>query len=76
MSFIPDVLPPSGSVEVPITFYPREAIRYHEKVAFEINQCSMQVVEIMGQGIEMKVRKEKKYYQRSGPVCLSPEAHL
>ncbi|XP_053355859.1 hydrocephalus-inducing protein-like [Clarias gariepinus] len=58
VSFIPDVLPPSGSVEVPITFYPREAIRYHEKVAFEINQCSMQVVEIMGQGIEMKIDVE------------------
>lgn len=56
---MPDVLPPSGSIEVPITFYPREATRYHEKVVFKINECSMQVVEIMGQGIEMKVRKRK-----------------
>ncbi|KAF5907639.1 hydrocephalus-inducing protein, partial [Clarias magur] len=58
VSFNPDVLPPSGSMEVPITFYPREAIRYHEKVAFEINECSMQLVEIMGQGIEMKIEVE------------------
>lgn len=53
---MPDVLPPSGSMKVHITFYPREATRYHEKVIFKINECSMQVVEIMGQGIEMKVR--------------------
>lgn len=59
VNVIPSVLPPSGSMEVPIMFYPREATRYHEKVVFEINECFMQVVEIMGQGIEMKVRKRK-----------------
>ncbi|MCJ8733357.1 hypothetical protein PDJAM_G00222410, partial [Pangasius djambal] len=58
VSFMPDVLPPSGSMEVPITFYPREATCYHEKVVFEINKCSKQVVEIMGRGIEMKIDVE------------------
>lgn len=58
MSFIPDVLPPSGSMEVPILFYPREATRYQEKLVFQINECSVQVVEIIGEGVEMKVRKK------------------
>lgn len=56
MGFQPEVLPPGGSMEVPITFYPREAMRYHERVVFEINDCAKQMVEILGQGIEMKVR--------------------
>lgn len=54
---MPDVLPPSGIMEVPISFYPREATRYHEKVVFQINECSIQVVEIKGEGLEMKVRE-------------------
>ncbi|XP_047008963.2 hydrocephalus-inducing protein homolog isoform X3 [Ictalurus punctatus] len=58
VSFVPDVLPPGASMEVPFTFYPREAMPYHEKVVFEINEYSMQVVEIMGQGIEMKIDVE------------------
>ncbi|KAK2848119.1 hypothetical protein Q7C36_009801 [Tachysurus vachellii] len=58
VGFLPDVLPPCGSIEVPITFYPREATHYHEKVVFEINECSRQVVEIMGKGIEMKIDVE------------------
>ncbi|XP_047678536.1 hydrocephalus-inducing protein-like isoform X5 [Tachysurus fulvidraco] len=58
VGFMPDVLPPCGSIEVPITFYPREATHYHEKVVFEINACSRQVVEIMGKGIEMKIDVE------------------
>eukprot|EP00063_Salmo_salar_P029727 XP_014004562.1 PREDICTED: hydrocephalus-inducing protein homolog isoform X1 [Salmo salar] len=55
VGFQPEVLPPGGSMEVPITFYPREAMRYHERVVFEINDCAKQMVEILGQGIEMKV---------------------
>ncbi|KAG7333195.1 hypothetical protein KOW79_003330 [Hemibagrus wyckioides] len=58
VGFMPGVLPPSGIMEVPITFYPREAMRYHEKVVFEINECSTQVVEIMGKGIELKIGVE------------------
>ena len=43
-------------MEVLFTFYPRETVRYHEKVVFEINECAKQVLEILGQGINMKVR--------------------
>ncbi|RXM33054.1 Hydrocephalus-inducing protein [Acipenser ruthenus] len=50
-----EVLPPGGVVEVPITFYPKEAIKYKETVTFEINGFTQQSVEILGQGIEMKV---------------------
>ncbi|KAG7468631.1 hypothetical protein MATL_G00145140 [Megalops atlanticus] len=58
VGFQPQVLPPGGVVEVPFTFYPREAVRYHEKVVFEINDCAKQVVEILGQGIDMKIEFE------------------
>ncbi|NWI09406.1 HYDIN protein, partial [Crypturellus soui] len=48
-------LAPEGTVEVPITFYPREAVSYHELVRFEINGLSQQTVEVRGRGTEMKV---------------------
>ncbi|XP_062442830.1 hydrocephalus-inducing protein homolog [Rhea pennata] len=49
------VLSPGGTVEVPITFYPREAVSYHELVPFEINGLSQQTIEVRGRGAEMKV---------------------
>ncbi|XP_051512768.1 hydrocephalus-inducing protein homolog [Myxocyprinus asiaticus] len=58
VSFTPQVLPPGGSMEVLFSFYPRKAVRYHEKVVFEIDKCSKHVVEILGQGIEMKINLE------------------
>ncbi|XP_066540500.1 hydrocephalus-inducing protein homolog isoform X2 [Hoplias malabaricus] len=58
VSFTPDMLPPGGCMEVLFTFCPRETVRYHEKVVFEINECAKQVVEILGQGIEMKIGVE------------------
>ncbi|XP_062860193.1 hydrocephalus-inducing protein homolog [Trichomycterus rosablanca] len=58
VTFTPEVLPPGGSMEVPFTFFPREAVHYHVKVVFEINNYAKQVVEIMGQGIEMKLDVE------------------
>ncbi|XP_056138426.1 hydrocephalus-inducing protein homolog [Lampris incognitus] len=51
----PDIVPAGGAMEVPVTFYPREACHYHEKVTFIINGCAKKVVEVLGQGIEMKV---------------------
>ncbi|NWX91311.1 HYDIN protein, partial [Nothoprocta pentlandii] len=48
-------LAPGGTVEVPITFYPREAVSYRELVAFEINGLSQQTIEVQGRGTEMKV---------------------
>ncbi|XP_056622256.1 hydrocephalus-inducing protein homolog isoform X2 [Triplophysa dalaica] len=58
VSFTPQVIPPGGSVEVLFSFYPRKAVRYHEKVVFEMNKCARQIVEILGQGIEMKINLE------------------
>ncbi|KTG35348.1 hypothetical protein cypCar_00023228 [Cyprinus carpio] len=55
VSFTPQVLSPGGFVEVLFSFYPRKATRYREKVVFEMNMCAKQVVEILGQGVEMKI---------------------
>ncbi|NXT36809.1 HYDIN protein, partial [Pelecanoides urinatrix] len=49
------VLHPGGTVEVPITFYPREVASYHELIPFEINGLCQQTVEVQGKGTEMKV---------------------
>ncbi|NXW03107.1 HYDIN protein, partial [Fregetta grallaria] len=49
------VLHPGGTVEVPITFYPREVASYHELIPFEINGLCQQTVEVRGKGTEMKV---------------------
>ncbi|XP_075367152.1 hydrocephalus-inducing protein homolog [Mycteria americana] len=49
------VLHPGGTVEVPITFCPREAVSYHELIPFEINGLCQQAVEVRGRGTEMKV---------------------
>ncbi|KAM9289560.1 hydrocephalus-inducing protein homolog [Morus bassanus] len=49
------VLCPGGTVEVPITFYPREVASYHELIPFEINGLCQQTVDVRGRGIEMKV---------------------
>uniref|UniRef100_F6WJJ0 HYDIN axonemal central pair apparatus protein n=1 Tax=Monodelphis domestica TaxID=13616 RepID=F6WJJ0_MONDO len=50
-----DVIKPRNHLEVPITFYPREAIAYNEIIPFEINGLSKVNVEIQGKGTEMKV---------------------
>nr|XP_033799169.1 hydrocephalus-inducing protein homolog isoform X3 [Geotrypetes seraphini] len=55
IEFQAEVLIPGGKMEVPITFYPREAIQYHENLCFEINEHSQQIVEIFGRGAEMKI---------------------
>lgn len=49
------VISPGESVDIPFTFYPREARRYQEIVTFEINGLSKQTVEFIGTGCEMKV---------------------
>ena len=53
--FEAQVIAPRQSVDVNLTFYPREAIRYHEVITFEINGLSKQNVEIFGPGTAMKV---------------------
>ncbi|OXB57221.1 hypothetical protein ASZ78_016396 [Callipepla squamata] len=49
------ILHPGQTVEVPITFCPREVASYHELVPFEINGLCQQAVEVQGKGAEMKV---------------------
>lgn len=56
MNFSVDVIKPGKTLEIPITFYPREAVSYRELIPFEINGLSQQTVEVKGKGTEMKVR--------------------
>ncbi|XP_009976302.1 PREDICTED: hydrocephalus-inducing protein-like, partial [Tauraco erythrolophus] len=49
------VLRPGRTMEVPVTFCPREVTSYHELVPFEINGLCRQTVEVQGRGMEMKV---------------------
>ncbi|XP_054856814.1 hydrocephalus-inducing protein homolog [Eublepharis macularius] len=55
VGFHGEVLNPGGKAEIPFTFYPREAISYHEVITFEINGLSQRTVEVLGRGIEMKI---------------------
>ncbi|XP_074055255.1 hydrocephalus-inducing protein homolog isoform X3 [Macrotis lagotis] len=50
-----DVLKPGKSLEIPITFYPRETTSYKEIIPFEINGLLKQNIEIQGRGTEMKI---------------------
>ncbi|XP_076588631.1 hydrocephalus-inducing protein homolog [Chaetodon auriga] len=58
IDFQPDILSPGTVMEVPVNFYPREACRYHEKLSFILNSCIRKHVDILGQGIEMKLEVE------------------
>ncbi|XP_034444093.1 hydrocephalus-inducing protein homolog [Hippoglossus hippoglossus] len=58
MDFQSIVLLPGAVMEVPVTFYPREARRYHEKLSFVLNGCVTKQVDIHGQGVEMKLHLE------------------
>ncbi|NWU95982.1 HYDIN protein, partial [Upupa epops] len=55
VDFQEHILHPGRTVEVPITFYPREVASYHELIPFEINGVYQQTVEVRGRGTEMKV---------------------
>ncbi|XP_074864560.1 hydrocephalus-inducing protein homolog isoform X2 [Carettochelys insculpta] len=55
VSFRATVLSPGEKMEVPITFYPREAISYHDSIPFEISGVSQQTIEVLGKGTEMKL---------------------
>ncbi|XP_027128846.1 hydrocephalus-inducing protein homolog isoform X3 [Larimichthys crocea] len=58
IDFQTDILSPGAVMEVPVSFYPRETCRYHEKLSFILNSCVTKQVEILGQGIEMKLEVE------------------
>lgn len=65
VNFRVDVIKPGKTIEIPITFYPRESISYRELIPFEINGLSQQVVEIKGKGTEMKVRGVPEVFGRA-----------
>mgnify|MGYP001793022418 CR=1 FL=1 len=52
---LPGVLIPGEKREVEFVFYPREAKHYHEVIPFEINGLSTMLVDIRGEGTDMKV---------------------
>ncbi|XP_031731518.1 hydrocephalus-inducing protein homolog isoform X1 [Anarrhichthys ocellatus] len=58
MDFQPGILSPGAVMEAPVNFYPREASRYHERLTFVLNSCVTKHVDILGQGIEMKLEVE------------------
>ncbi|XP_023811732.1 hydrocephalus-inducing protein homolog isoform X1 [Oryzias latipes] len=64
VDFKAEVLPPGALMEVPVTFYPRAECRYHEKLTFLFNSCIQKQVEILGQGVQIKLdvedRRQKK----------------
>ncbi|XP_075998117.1 hydrocephalus-inducing protein homolog [Genypterus blacodes] len=64
IGFQQDVLSPGSVKEIPITFFPREASRYHEKITFILNSCVKKLVDIRGQGIEMKLDVEDPKHRR------------
>ncbi|XP_044289866.1 hydrocephalus-inducing protein homolog [Varanus komodoensis] len=49
------VLSPGGKADIPISFYPRETILYHDIITFEINGLLQRNVEVFGKGIELKI---------------------
>ncbi|KFQ47220.1 Hydrocephalus-inducing protein, partial [Nestor notabilis] len=55
VDFAVHILCPGGTVEVPITFCPREVASYRELIPIEINGVYQQTIEVRGRGIEMKV---------------------
>lgn len=71
VNFRVDVIKPGKTMEIPITFYPRESISYRELIPFEINGLSQQVVEIKGKGTEMKVRGVWEVSDWCPPPCPS-----
>ncbi|XP_049928998.1 hydrocephalus-inducing protein homolog isoform X2 [Epinephelus moara] len=58
MDFHPGILSPGAVMEAPVKFYPREACRYHEKLTFILNGCVTKHVDILGQGIKIKLEVE------------------
>ncbi|XP_024138466.1 hydrocephalus-inducing protein homolog isoform X3 [Oryzias melastigma] len=62
--FKADVLSPGALMEVPVTFYPRKECRYHEKLTFLFNSCIQKQVEILGQGVQIKLEVEDRRHKK------------
>ncbi|KAK0151856.1 Hydrocephalus-inducing [Merluccius polli] len=64
LDFQADTLLPGGATEARLTFSPLEARRYQEKLTFVVGQCAKQVVEILGQGVEIQLELEDPSLKR------------
>ncbi|XP_037622519.1 hydrocephalus-inducing protein homolog isoform X2 [Sebastes umbrosus] len=58
MDFQPGILSPGAVMEAQVNFYPREECRYHEKLTFILNSCVTKHVDILGQGVRIKLEVE------------------
>ncbi|XP_056273332.1 hydrocephalus-inducing protein homolog [Pseudoliparis swirei] len=58
MDFQPDTLCPGAAMKAAVTFYPREARRYHERLTFVFDGCVARHVDVLGQGVEVELGVE------------------
>ncbi|KAG7269215.1 LOW QUALITY PROTEIN: hypothetical protein CRUP_011854 [Coryphaenoides rupestris] len=72
LDFQADTLPPGGVVEARLTFRPGEARRYQDKITFVVGRCAKQAVEVLGQGVEMKLEVEDPSLQEVDLGSLLP----
>ncbi|KAJ0029583.1 hypothetical protein NQD34_004580, partial [Periophthalmus magnuspinnatus] len=64
IGFKPTVLASGADLKIPIIFSPQEARRYQEKLDFILNSCVTRQVEILGQGIEIKLEVENPKHRK------------
>nr|XP_029134421.1 hydrocephalus-inducing protein homolog [Labrus bergylta] len=58
IDFKHDILFPGAVMDIPVRFYPREAVRYHDKLIFILNSGVTKQVDILGQGVERRLEVE------------------
>ena len=59
INFTPIILNPGTSTEAEITFMPQEPTKYCDAIEFNINGITKQLIEIVGQGTELKLQVTK-----------------
>ncbi|KAL6104703.1 hydin [Pungitius sinensis] len=64
MDFQPDIVSPGAVIEALVHFYPREACHYRERIPFVLNSCVTTHVDILGQGVEVKLEVENPKQQK------------
>ncbi|KAK7891948.1 hypothetical protein WMY93_023911 [Mugilogobius chulae] len=64
IDFQPRILTSGADLKIPITFSPQETRRYQEMLDFILNGCVTRQVEILGQGIEMRLEVEDPKHRR------------
>ncbi|XP_072290521.1 hydrocephalus-inducing protein homolog [Eucyclogobius newberryi] len=72
IGFQPSILASGADLKIPITFSPQETHSYQEKLNFILNSCVTRQVEILGQGIELKLEVEDQKHKRINFGSLKP----